>query len=114
VVVVLVVTLIKPVFLCYLTVMAIALTSGMERGKPIPYIRVNEAVLILSAAIAFVIILTRRNRYPIKFHGLEIAVFVLVVGTTIIPGTYYLLRGSPLIFADAVLLLAPFQYLILF
>jgi len=94
--------------------MAIALTSGMERGKPIPYIRVNEAVLITSAAIAFVIILTRRNRYPIKFHGLEIAIFVLVVGTTIIPGTYYLLRGSPLIFADAVVLLAPFQYLILF
>ncbi len=114
VIIVIVVALIKPVFLCYLTVMAIALTSGMERGKPIPYIRANEAVLVLSVAIAFVILLTRKNRYPIKFHGLEIAVIVLVMGTTIIPGAYYLVRGSNLIFEDAVVLLAPLQYLLLF
>lgn len=113
-VVVVVAALIKPVFLCHLTVMAIALTSGMERGKPIPYLRTNEAVLLLSVALAFVIILTRKNRYPIKFHGLEVAIFVLVLGTTIIPGTYYLLRGSNLFFADAVVLLAPIQYLLLF
>jgi O-antigen ligase len=113
-IVVLVATFIKPVFLCYLTVIAVALTSGMERGKPIPYLRMNEAVLLLSAAIAFVIITTRENRYPIKFHGLEIAILVLILGTTIIPGAYYLVRGSNLTIDDAIVLLAPLQYLVLF
>ena len=113
-VIVIVAALQKPVLLCYLTVMAIALTSGMERGKPIPLLRTNEAVLMLTAAIAFIIVLTRKNRYPIRFHGLEVAIFILVLGTTIIPGSYYLIRGSNLFFEDAVVLLAPIQYLILF
>lgn len=109
-----VVVLIKPVFLCYLTIMAIALTSGMERGKPIPLLRTNEAVLVLSAAFAFLILLSRKNRYSIKFEGLEIAIFILIAGTTIIPGAHYLIRGTNLTFQDGIVILSPLQYLILF
>jgi hypothetical protein len=111
---ILVVSLIKPVFLCYLTIMAVALTSGMERGKPIPLLRTNEAVFVLSLGIAFVIMLTRKNRYPINFDRLGVALFVLVLGTSIIPGTYHMVRGTTLTFQDAIILLAPYQYAFLF
>ena len=106
--------LIKPVLLCYLVIIGIALTSGMERGKPIPYLRANEVILAFSLAIAFVIIFTRKNRYPVNLDKLGVAIFVLVVGTSIIPRAYFLVRGSGLTIDDVIVLLASYQYVFLF
>ncbi len=106
--------IIKPVLLCYLTIIAVALTSGMERGKPIPLLRINEVIFLFSVGIAFVIMLTRKNRYPVNFDRLGVALFVLILGISIIPGAYHLVRGTRLTFQDAIVLLAPYQYVFLF
>ncbi len=113
-IVVFVAALIKPIFLCHLTVLAVALTSGMERGKPVPMLRTNEILLAASVGIAFIIMMVRKNRYSVKFDRLGVAILVLVLGTSIIPGSYYLVRGSPLSIQDIIVLLAPFQYMFLF
>lgn len=109
-----VMALIRPVILCYLTVLAIAWTSGTERGKPFPMLRTNEIILAVSLGIAFIIIMVRKNRFPVKFGSLGIGTFVLVMGTSIIPGAYYLVRGAPLSIEDAIVLLSSFQYVLLF
>lgn len=109
-----VIALIRPVFLCYLTVLGIALTSGMERGKLIPLLRPNELILAASLGITFLIGMVRKNRFPMKFGRLGVGVFVLLIGTSIIPGAYYLVRGAPLFIEDAIVLFSSFQYVFLF
>ncbi len=108
-----IVVLIKPILLCYLVIMGVALTSGMERGKLVPYLRANEVILAFSLAIAFVIIFTKKNRFPVNLDRLGIAIFVLITGTSIIPGSYYLVRGSGLTIQDAIVLMSSYQYVLL-
>jgi hypothetical protein len=112
--VIVVAAVIKPVLFCYLTIIAVTLTSGMERGKPIPLLRINEVIFLFSVGIAFVIMLTRKNRYPVNFDRLGVALFVLILGISIIPSAYHLVRGTSLTFQDAIVLLAPYQYVFLF
>jgi len=113
-VIVCVAALLKPILLCYLIVVAIVLTSGMERGKLIPFLKPNEVVLAFSAGISFIIILTRKTYHRVNLHQIGAAVIVLVAGTTLIPGISYLVRGTQLTVEDDLTLLAPLQYVLLF
>lgn len=104
----------KPILLCYLTIVAIALTSGMQRGKLIPYLILNEPVLLFSAGLAFIIILAGKRHQVVHLHSVKFAILVLVVGTMLIPGASYLIRGTALTVKDVLVLLAPIQYVLLF
>lgn len=104
----------KPIVLCYLMVAAIALTSGIERGGLLPFLRPNEAGLLLSAGIAFVTILVNKRRGVCSSRYANIAFPVLFSGTVIIPGLSYFLRGTQLAMDDLFFLLAPLQYFVLF
>ncbi len=104
----------KPILLCYLTIGAVALTSGIERGKLIPILKPNEAVLLFSAGIAFIVILTRKTYQSINLHLISPAIIMLIGGTILIPGISYLIRGTTLTIQDGLTLLAPLQYVLLF
>ncbi|MEI6289362.1 MAG: O-antigen ligase family protein [Chloroflexota bacterium] len=107
-------SLVKPVLLCYVTIIATALTSGMERGKLIPFLIPNEPVLLLSAALAFFIVMTRKRLYSSSLHLINTAIAFLITGTMLIPAMTYLLRGTVFTVKDMLNLLAPIQYVILF
>ncbi len=104
----------RPVILCYLIIVAVALTSGMERGKLIPLLIPNEAVLLFSAVITFIVLMVRKSSQKIDTHAMRIAIIVLIIGTMFIPGISYLLRGVNLALKDSLILLGPLQYLLLF
>lgn len=104
----------KPVILCYLVVTAIALASGMVRGRLIPYLKPNEAALVLSAGVAFVALAGARRSYVPKSKYARIAFPILFLGTMMIPGVAYTVRGIQLTSNDVFFLLAPLQYLLLF
>lgn len=106
--------LLRPILLCYLTIIAIALTSGMQRGKLIPFLIPNEAILLFSIGLAFIIILARRRQLSTNLSLINIAIIVLVVGTMLVPGISYLLRGTAFTVKDVLTLLAPLQYVLLF
>jgi hypothetical protein len=104
----------KPILLCYITVIAVALTSGVERGILIPLFRPNELVVVFSAGLGLLIILTREANRRINFHQIGAAIIVLIVGTTILPGAVYLLRGTQLTIEDGYTLLGPIKYILVF
>lgn len=105
---------VKPIILCYVMIAAISLTSGMERGKLIPFLRPNELVILFAAGIGLIVILTRKTYQRLNLHPISFSIMVLVGGTTLIPGISYLLRGRPLSIQDILILLAPLQYILLF
>ena len=104
----------KPVLITYLLVSAIVLTSGMQRGHPIPFLIPNEVVLLLSVLVAIpFVVLKRWQRITLPRHAL-LAIIILVGGTVVIPYVTYLLRAIPLDIADHLKLLAPVQYILIF
>jgi hypothetical protein len=104
----------KPILLCYLSILAVALTSGVERGILIPLFRPNELVLVFSAGLGLLIMLTREAYRRVNLHQIGTAIAFLIVGSTIIPGAAYLIRGTQLTIQDAYTLLAPLKYILVF
>jgi hypothetical protein len=106
--------LLKPILLCYLAIVAIALTSGMQRGKLIPFLIPNEAVLLLSIGLALIILLARKRQHSANLSLINIAIILLILGTVLVPGISYLLRGTTFTVRDVLTLLSPIQFVLLF
>jgi hypothetical protein len=104
----------RPILLCYLIIAAIALLSGMQRGRLVPLLTPNEATLLASVYILLIITLARKRR---NFHisGYYAAAFIsLVGGTVVIPVLAFLVKGTPLTITNGFKLVAPVQYFLLF
>jgi hypothetical protein len=113
-VMVVLISLAKPVFICYLVILSTAFTSGMTRGKLIPFLIPNEAVLVLAVAIALVVLVVAKRRQSTDMGGLLAAIVSLTLGTILIPGISYLLRGLKFTVDDLIVLFAPLQYFVVF
>lgn len=109
-----IVALSKPIILCYLMIAAVALTGGVERSRLLPLLRPNELTLLLSAILAFPVILADKHRCIRVSRYVIIALVILISGTVFIPAMSYLLRGTQLSISDMFTLLAPLQYILLF
>jgi len=104
----------KPVFMCYVIIPAIILTVGMPRGKLIPLLLPNEAVLALSAALALVVVLVRRREsQPIPLKVI-VALAILLIGSSFLPILTYLWRRYPLGVRDLFSLISPAKFILLF
>ncbi|MBX3080254.1 MAG: hypothetical protein KF716_01385 [Anaerolineae bacterium] len=107
------VSLVYPLFLAYVLIFATITTSGMLRGSIIPMLKPNEAVLALTGAVSFVVIMLRRPP-QIANTRVFIGMLILVFGTTFIPILAYYARGWRFTMSELFNLLAPAQYLLLF
>ncbi len=105
---------VKPILLCYLLIAGISLTSGMQRGKLIPFLIPNEVILMLCAYISVLIVLARKYVHNVNLEPIIIGIIALVIGTMVIPGISYLLRGTTLLFKDYLVLLSSIQFILLF
>lgn len=96
--------------LLYVVIVSTIFTSTLARGVALPFLALNELVLIVGLALAFFFALMNRLDKP--FPGpLLAAVGILMVGTIIAPVLSYPVRGTTLSASDVVGLLAPLQYL---
>jgi len=104
----------KPVVLCYLLISVTILTSGIERGRWFPILSVNEVSLLGAVAIVLTIVLIdKRRKIAIpKYFGM--AFIVLIGGMVIIPIAIYLLQGTQLTMTNAFKMVSPIQYFLLF
>ncbi|MBE0690140.1 MAG: hypothetical protein IH587_08480, partial [Anaerolineae bacterium] len=101
----------KPIVLCFLHIMAVVWLSGMPRDYIIPVFVPNQPVLLLVAAMGFLVIIlsTRTGQTP---GGLVAALAIFVVGTSILPTMLFMLRGFKMGVGDIFGLIAPVQYLV--
>lgn len=106
-----------PIMLCHLTIIMIALGSGMQRGRFIPMLTLNELLVVATAGVVLVHLLAHKelalnwldsSNYAIK------TLYLYVGGTFLIPLAIYLFQGINLDFGDSFKMAAPLQYLILF
>lgn len=103
----------RPVWLCYAVVASTVLTSGMVRGRLIPYLIPNELVLVLSTGLAIPYILTRKGvRRPAGL--LMVGIIALAIGNSVLPFLLYLARQVALSTNEVMVLLAPLQYFLVF
>lgn len=108
-VLVVLVTLARPVYLCYLLVLGTVFASGMERGKIIPYLIPNEVILVLVTASAFPFILLRR-RDTSNSRFIFVGLIILALGASIIPLMIYFARDVSLSVEELFSLVAPLQF----
>lgn len=104
----------KPMFLCILVVTATILTSGIERGRFVPVLSINEIILLFAGVMSLMIFVAGK-RWRINLPGYFGAAFsILIVGTMVSPIAYFLITETPLTMNNAFKLAAPLQYLLLF
>jgi hypothetical protein len=106
-------TLVYPIVLGYVMIFSIIVTSGMERGALIPFLRPNEAVLILTAGVCFMVVMIRKPP-RISSVVMILGLIALVLGTAIIPIVAYYARGWQFTISEIFNLAAPVQYVLLF
>ncbi len=111
---VLLTSLSKPVLLGYLIIVAIILTSGIERGRFIPVFSINELGLLATVAIALLIVLIDKRRNITLPRYFWLALLVLGGGMVFIPILIYLLQGTQLTVNNAFKMVGPLQYFLLF
>ncbi len=104
----------RPVLLAYLVTLAVALTSGMQRGGLIPMFKPNELVLFGSVMLALPVIILQRLKMVRVAWMLLAAQAILIVGTVFLPLVTFPMRGINLSFADQFNYAAPLQYVLLF
>lgn len=98
----------------YVVIIAIGLTSGMERGGLIPLLIPNELALVGSVALLLPYILIVRLRKLAVSGGIIFSIIVLLAGTIFLPVIIHKLRGVPIGFQDMFSLFSPAQFFILF
>jgi hypothetical protein len=103
----------RPRFCVYILIVFSPFTSGMARGMPVPYLRLNEVILaFLVGAFLASRIAGRGNRFRITFVDLAFAIYF--VGRSVLPFLAFLLRGSPIGPDEARMFLAPVQFYLIF
>lgn len=109
------VTLNRPIYLCYMVLLATVFTSGMERGKLIPLLVPNEPVLILAIGLAIPAIFTiHRSRNTTNSGLITTGIIVFSAGISIIPLLVYFVRGVGLTTSELFSLVAPLQYILVY
>lgn len=101
----------KPIVLCFVHIMGIVWLSGIPRDYLIPMLVPNEPVLVLVAAMGFLIIILS-NRSGQTPAGLVAALAIFILGTSILPTMLFMLRGFRMGIGDIFGLVAPVQYLV--
>ena len=103
----------RPMWVIYLLLVTIPLTSGMPRGQLLPLLKPNEAVLILALGTAFLAfaISVKKREIP---GWVIFASLLLIAGTAITPVVSYYARGWSLDISLILRFVAPIQYLMLF
>jgi hypothetical protein len=109
-----IVTLISPLAIGFALVLAIGLTSGMARGRLLPMLIPNEALLFLSFGLTLPFVLIKRWKARPIPAPLLYGQTALVCGMVVVPGIAYYWRGVPLSSSEVIKILAPLQYLIVF
>lgn len=108
------VMLTRPVYLCYMIILATVLASGMSRGSMIPYLIPNELVLGFVSVLAFPAILLVKRRGPSNSGLPAMGLVILSTGTSVIPLLIYLVRGVSLSVSELFSLIAPLQYILIY
>ena len=103
----------RPIILGYLMITVIALASSMERGRIVPFLIPNEAVLVLALIMLYPVLMVNRWRSNIP-SNLFWAIVAYVAGTVVIPLFEYMFRGINLSIDDIFAMIAPLQYIVLF
>jgi hypothetical protein len=104
----------RPVYLCYMVILATVFTSGMGRGRVIPYLIPNELTLGMVAAMALPAILLLKRRGPSSSGLLSTGLLILSVGTSAIPLLIYFVRDVSLSVSELFSLVAPLQYILVY
>lgn len=111
----LLVILSRPVYLCYLVILATVFTSGMGRGRIIPYLVPNEVVLGLVSIMALpAILINNQPRSSTNSGSITTGIVILLAGTSIFPLLIYFARGVGLSVSELFSLIAPLQYALVY
>lgn len=107
------IVLTRPMWMIYLLLVAIPLTSGMPRGQLLPFLKPNEAILVLAFGITFlaVSVAIKQQEMP---GWVIFASLLLIAGTAIAPVVSFYARGWSLDLPLILRFVAPIQYLLLF
>lgn len=104
----------RPMILGYAMIIATVLASGMPRGGLVPYLRPNEAVMVLVVGLSIPVMLFSRRRASRSLRTLDLAIALFLLGVVLLPAAFYLLRGETLLLEDVMVLAAPAQYVLLY
>lgn len=101
-----------PMWALYVFIITIPMTSGMPRGRLLPMLIPNEAILVATLGVAFLAftVLLRRRQLP---GWVLLACAILLIGTMITPLLGYYARRWPLGVGDIMDFAAPAQYLLI-
>lgn len=113
-IIVILIALTKPIFLCYMVIGVTILTSGIERGRLLPIFSLNEVAVLGSFAITLLIVLIDKRRKIALPKYFGIAFVILIGGMVIIPIAIYLLQGTQLSLNNAFKMVSPIQYFLLY
>jgi hypothetical protein len=106
----------QPISLAHLIIIVTVLTSGMERGRIVPLLRLNELALVASIGLLIIVLLANRDR-QLEFRPLVIGLFAfafLFLGTTFLPIVIYAARGTQFGVSNVLVLASTLQYVLLF
>jgi O-antigen ligase len=104
----------RPIILCYVVISATILTSGIERGRLIPILTINEISLLVTATITLLTVLAVKRRKIVISRYFVAAFAVLIGGTVIIPVLIYRLQDIQLNMSNAFKMFSSIQYFLLF
>jgi hypothetical protein len=106
----------RQIVLCFVLIAATTLASGIVRGKIIPVLRPNEAVLVLAIGIMALVVLAHRRRIlDMERYGAIVQGFaMLIAGTVFIPVITYTIRGYTIGMSEAMSMIAPIQFFLVF
>jgi hypothetical protein len=106
VVALLITTALYPTFGTYLYLVTMPFLSGIDRGKPIPLVRPNEALLtvvVAGACIGFYLRFLRGDDIRPRFYAqVDVPLAVFLLAATIWPITSLMLRGQVPVVTDLV------------
>lgn len=103
----------RPMILCYMTILGIAIFSGMPRNSILPLLIPNEPILGASFGMGLFVVLGRRYGKVVP-PRLTVAIIILALGTAVFPALSYQARGRGLGISEIMSLFAPLQYIFLF
>lgn len=102
----------RPALGCALLAVAIPLTGGISRGSVVPFLRLNEALLLVVVGGVLVHELPRRR--PLPFSGLDIVVLAYCLGGVLIPWAVLALTHADVDQDTWRAVVAPVQYLLVY
>lgn len=103
----------RPVRLLHVLVVVTPFTAAMPRGQLIPFLTINDALVVVSLVVVAVYALLAHRGGTLP-RPLLIALAAFVLGTSIGPVLLYTARGDTLGFEDTFSLLSPLKFVLVF